>query len=68
MQYASDAITRHLEAVAALTSKVKGGDEAEIEGLDLEARSLERENAVARYERHLASHGEEEHELLRMSA
>lgn len=68
MQNATDAITRHLEAVTLLTSRVKNAQTTEFEELELEARSLERENAVARYESHLASHEGEEETLLRMSA
>lgn len=65
---ATDAIKRHLEAVSTLTSKVGDAECTETAALELEARSLERENAVTRYEKHLASHGEEEEVLLRMSA
>ena len=68
MTDATAAITRHLDAVALLTARVGNTESTEIEALELEARSLERENAVARYESHLASHEGEEKVLLRMSA
>lgn len=56
MEDASKAISRHLEAVSALTSRVEHGRSSDHEARQLEERSLERENAVARYENHVATH------------
>lgn len=56
MEDASKAISRHLEAVSAVTSRVEHGRSTTRASRQLEERSLERENAVARYESHLATH------------
>jgi hypothetical protein len=53
-------IRKHLEATTELTSAVqKGASENAVSALRvrLQARSLDRENAVAIYERHQAGHG-----------
>ena len=60
IEQAALTIRRHLAATAAVGLAVQKSDSPEvISALEESARvcSLERENAVARYERHLADHG-----------
>jgi len=60
LEHAALTIRRHLTATAAVALAVQINESPEvISALEESARvcSLDRENAVARYERHLAYHG-----------
>jgi hypothetical protein len=60
IEHAGLTIRRHLSATAAITLAVQKSESAEVvSALEEAARvcSLDRENAVARYESHLAQHG-----------